>query len=284
MYFCPKCTFHFSPGIYTWRTVEILLVVVQLNQIHGLVITFTGLRYAQQAHVVGVQNNKYKPGERAKLVGVDVTLLRPPVRVQAAVQRRPHQLAPAEVIKLVVAPHVVHLDGAGGELPHHRVQRSLRGAAGLVEAVDHVPELEDEIGPDSRAGPTFQGVSQQLQAAPVVPLRCPGEIESVINVRVLNVSDRAECKQRRRLLWTEVHAGVSLPKSGTPVFTEGATALTRDPASWITVTYRSVFSSIPCFNTHVTPRLYGVLVLHNKTTSGAAIFQNKSHTPMEMHI
>ncbi|TNN81574.1 hypothetical protein EYF80_008019 [Liparis tanakae] len=85
-----------------------------------------------------------------------------------AVELRAQQRAPAEVIKLVVPPHVVDLHATGAELPQHGVQRPVRGAVALVEAVDKVSQLEDELRLHSRLGPPGLGVPQQLQAGAVV--------------------------------------------------------------------------------------------------------------------
>lgn len=99
---------------------------------------------------------------------------------------------------------MVDLYGAGAELSQHAVQRSVRRVVALVKAVDDVSQLEDELWSDSRLGPTFLGISQQLQAAPVVPLPRPRVVEPVVEICVLNVSYHAECK-KWRLLTTVAH-------------------------------------------------------------------------------
>ena len=197
-----------SSGRCTWGAVEVLVVVVLSDHIHGSPVLLTGLLSSQQAHVVGVQHHEGEAGERAESVGVDPGSS--PIPAQAArrllgvsveggrVEPGAQQLRPAEVIELVVTPHMVHLHGA--ERPQHRVQRPVGGAAALVEAVDDVPELEDEPRRHGRVRPALLGVPQQLEAAPVVAPPRPGEVVAVVYVRVLDVSDHTEREQGRLLL------------------------------------------------------------------------------------
>lgn len=139
----------------TWGTVEILVVVVLFYNIHSAAVLLAGLVSAQQADIISIQHNKREAGGRAEVVGVCVAAppgsarAAPAVR-RAAVELRPQQLAPAEVVELVVSPHVVDLHGARAELSQHRVQGSVRGVVALVKAVDNVAQLEDEVRLRSR--------------------------------------------------------------------------------------------------------------------------------------
>lgn len=190
-------------GSHTWGLVEVFVLVVLSQHQHRLIVLLRGLISAQHAQVVGVQHHEGEAGMRAEAVGVDASAAlrpaQPPLGVQGAVEPGAQQRRPAEVVELVVAPHMVDLRGTRVELLEHHLQRSLRGAAASVEAVDDVTELEDKLRSDSRLGPTLEGSSEELHAGAVVALPCAVEVVSVVDVRVLNVGYHTEGKQRRLL-------------------------------------------------------------------------------------
>lgn len=129
-------------GHRTRGTVEILVFVVPFQQSESVAVLLTGLLSAQETHVIGVQYDESEPGIRAEAVGVDLTarsaFAQARVGVWCAVELRLQQPAPAEVIKLVVAPNMVDSCGAGTESFQDCVKSSVGGAAGLVEAVDYI--------------------------------------------------------------------------------------------------------------------------------------------------
>lgn len=178
--------------------VQVLVVIVLSQQKHRLLVLLGGLLSAQQTQVVGVQDDEREAGVRAEVVGVDVgaALGQAPLGVRSAVERGAQQPSPAEVVELVVPPHMVHLRGTRAQLPQHHLQRPLGGFVAPVEAVYDVTQLQDEVWFDSRFGPTLERLSQEQDAGPVVALPCPEEVVSVVDVRVLDVGDHAEAKQR----------------------------------------------------------------------------------------
>lgn len=179
--------------------IQVLVAIVLFQQEHRFLVLLGGLLSAQHTQVVGIQYNEGEARVRAEVVGVDVAaaLCQAPPGVRTAVELRAQEPSPVEVVELVVPPHVMHLRRARAELLEHHLQRLLGGFVAPIEAVYDVTQLQDEVRRDSRLGPTLERLSHELDTVAVVALPCSEEVVSVVNVRVLDVSDYAEAKQRR---------------------------------------------------------------------------------------
>ncbi|KAG5854320.1 hypothetical protein ANANG_G00036550 [Anguilla anguilla] len=149
--------------IITWRVIEVIIVIVCLYNFQCFVVSHTGFFSTDKTQIICIKYGNAEMWSRTEMISIALFCVR---NISAfncvfqcsgvfrhrrrcvirgsAVQCRDHELVSTEVIKFMIAPHMVHFNCTLVQLIHNRFQGCFRSIVLLVIPIDDITELDNE--------------------------------------------------------------------------------------------------------------------------------------------